>query len=111
MSTLSHSNPMVPPSALTSVDDVLGAIRYQAGTLPQIELDYNAEIRTLWITLQPAPKPVFTLSIIDSVRKVQAAIMGEQVRVSSPSKDELQTVVAYLRGQDFGVALQFGNYR
>jgi uncharacterized protein YajQ (UPF0234 family) len=42
---------------------------------------------------------------------VQAAIMGEQVRVSSPSKDELQTVVAYLRGQDFGVALQFGNYR
>ncbi|MFI5244412.1 MAG: YajQ family cyclic di-GMP-binding protein [Gemmatimonadales bacterium] len=44
-------------------------------------------------------------------KKVQAAIMGEQVRVSSPSKDELQTVVAYLRGQDFGVALQFGNYR
>ncbi|ERR1035437_3890370 len=44
-------------------------------------------------------------------KRVQAAIMGEQVRVSSPSKDELQTVVAYLRGQDFGVALQFGNYR
>jgi hypothetical protein len=44
-------------------------------------------------------------------KKVQAAIMGEQVRVSSPSKDDLQTVVAYLRGQDFGVALQFGNYR
>jgi uncharacterized protein YajQ (UPF0234 family) len=44
-------------------------------------------------------------------KKVQAAIMGEQVRVSSPSKDELQTVVTYLRGQEFGVALQFGNYR
>ncbi|MFI5310457.1 MAG: YajQ family cyclic di-GMP-binding protein [Gemmatimonadales bacterium] len=44
-------------------------------------------------------------------KKVQAAIMGEQVRVSSASKDELQAVVAYLRAQDFGVALQFGNYR
>jgi uncharacterized protein YajQ (UPF0234 family) len=44
-------------------------------------------------------------------KKVQASIMGEQVRVSSPSKDDLQTVVAYLRGQEFGVALQFGNYR
>ena len=44
-------------------------------------------------------------------KKVQAAIMGEQVRVSSPSKDELQGVVVYLRSQDFGVALQYGNYR
>jgi hypothetical protein len=44
-------------------------------------------------------------------KKVQAAIMGDQVRVTSPSRDELQTVVAYLRGQEFGVALQFGNYR
>jgi cyclic-di-GMP-binding protein len=44
-------------------------------------------------------------------KKVQAAIQGEQVRVSSPSKDELQTVMAHLRSQDFGVELQFGNYR
>lgn len=44
-------------------------------------------------------------------RKVQGAIMGEQVRVSAPSKDELQAVMGFLRTQDFGVALQFGNYR
>jgi hypothetical protein len=44
-------------------------------------------------------------------KKVQSAIMGEQVRVSAPSKDELQGVMAWLRTQDFGVALQFGNYR
>ena len=44
-------------------------------------------------------------------KKVQAAIQGEQVRVSAPSRDELQEVIAHLRTLDFGVALQFGNYR
>jgi hypothetical protein len=45
------------------------------------------------------------------MKKVQAAIQGDQVRVSSPSKDELQAAMAALRAKDFGVALQFGNYR
>jgi uncharacterized protein YajQ (UPF0234 family) len=45
------------------------------------------------------------------LKKVQAAIQGDQVRVSSPSKDELQAAMQALRAKDFGVALQFGNYR
>ena len=45
------------------------------------------------------------------LRKVQASIQGDQVRVTSPSKDELQDVMRQLREHDFGVALQFGNYR
>ena len=45
------------------------------------------------------------------MKKVQAAIQGDQLRVSSPSKDELQEVMRLLREQDFGVSLQFGNYR
>jgi len=45
------------------------------------------------------------------LKKVQAAIQGEQVRVSSPSKDELQQAIAVLRQKDFGVELKFGNYR
>jgi uncharacterized protein YajQ (UPF0234 family) len=45
------------------------------------------------------------------LKKVQASIQGDQVRVSSPSKDELQTAIHLLREGDFGVALQFGNYR
>ena len=45
------------------------------------------------------------------MKKVQASIQGEQVRVSSPSRDELQDVMALLRGKDFGVELKFGNYR
>ncbi len=45
------------------------------------------------------------------LKKVQASIQGDQVRVSSPSKDELQDAMQALRAKDFGVALQFGNYR
>ena len=44
-------------------------------------------------------------------KKVQASIQGDELRVSSPSKDALQEVIAFLRGQDFDVELQFGNYR
>jgi uncharacterized protein YajQ (UPF0234 family) len=46
-----------------------------------------------------------------NLRKVQASIQGDQVRVSSPSKDELQSAIAVLRAEDFGVELKFGNYR
>jgi uncharacterized protein YajQ (UPF0234 family) len=45
------------------------------------------------------------------MKKVQAAIQGEQVRVTSPSRDELQLVMQLLRTKDFGVELKFGNYR
>lgn len=45
------------------------------------------------------------------MRKVQAEIQKDQVRVSAPSRDELQIVIARLREQDFGVELNFGNYR
>jgi uncharacterized protein YajQ (UPF0234 family) len=45
------------------------------------------------------------------LKKVQAAIQGEQIRVSAPSKDDLQEAMRLLRGKDFGVELQFGNYR
>jgi len=45
------------------------------------------------------------------LKKVQAAIQGDQVRVSSPSRDDLQEAIALLRGKEFGVELKFGNYR
>ena len=45
------------------------------------------------------------------LKKVQAAIQGEQVRVSGPSRDDLQEAIALLRSKDFGVELKFGNYR
>src|SRR5215213_676036 len=45
------------------------------------------------------------------LKKVQASIQGDQLRVTSSSKDDLQEAMRVLREQDFGVALQFGNYR
>lgn len=45
------------------------------------------------------------------LKKVQATIQGDSVRVSSPSRDELQDVQALLKAGDYDVELQFGNYR
>ena len=47
----------------------------------------------------------------ESKKKVQAQIQADQVRVTSSSKDELQDAMQALRAKDFGVSLQFGNYR
>ncbi|HEY7503608.1 MAG TPA: YajQ family cyclic di-GMP-binding protein [Gemmatimonadales bacterium] len=44
-------------------------------------------------------------------KKTQTSIQGDEIRVTSPSKDELQAVIAMLRGDDFGIELKFGNYR
>ena len=45
------------------------------------------------------------------LKKVQAQIQADQVRVTSASKDDLQGAMQALRAKDFGVSLQFGNYR
>jgi len=45
------------------------------------------------------------------LKKVQATIQGDQLRIAAPSKDELQDAIRLLRSHDFGIDLQFGNYR
>ena len=50
-------------------------------------------------------------AIKDAKLKVQASIQGDQLRVSSKSKDELQAAINFLRGADYGLPLQFTNYR
>ena len=45
------------------------------------------------------------------IKKVQGEIQGEQVRVVSPSRDDLQSVMHRIKEKDFGVELKFGNYR
>jgi len=49
--------------------------------------------------------------IKDAKKKAQASIQGDTVRVSSKDRDELQSIIAMLRGKDLGVELQFTNYR
>lgn len=50
-------------------------------------------------------------AIKDSKIKVQASIQGDLVRVSGKKKDELQETIAFLRTKDFGLPLQYVNFR
>ena len=80
-----------------------------------IERAANDTVRRT-VTLQQgipteAAKEIVKFLKDQKLKKVQATIMADQVRVSSPSKDELQEAMRQLREHDFGCALQFGNYR
>jgi cyclic-di-GMP-binding protein len=44
-------------------------------------------------------------------KKVQVSIQGDELRVQSPARDTLQAVIAFVRSQDYGMELTFGNYR
>jgi uncharacterized protein YajQ (UPF0234 family) len=50
-------------------------------------------------------------TVRDQVKKVTVAIQGESLRVTGKNKDDLQEVIALLRGEDLEVPLQFENYR
>jgi uncharacterized protein YajQ (UPF0234 family) len=81
----------------------------------EIERAANDTVRRV-ITLQQGIPAEAARDIVKflkdrKLKKVQAAIQADQVRVSSPSKDDLQEAMRLLREHDFGVALQFGNYR
>lgn len=83
--------------------------------LGDIETAGNSTVRRI-ITLQQgipsdAARDIIKYLKDQKLKKVQANIQGDQLRISSPSKDELQDVMRLLRDHDFGIALQFGNYR
>src|SRR5262249_23042572 len=67
------------------------------------------------ITLQdgvPVEKAKEIVRLIkDSKIRVQASIQEKQVRVAGKNRDDLQAVIALLKGKDLGIALQFTNYR
>jgi cyclic-di-GMP-binding protein len=83
--------------------------------LGDIEAAAGSAVRRV-ITLQQgisgdAARDIIKFIKDQKLKKVQATIQADQLRISSASKDELQTVIGLLRGHDFGIALQFGNYR
>jgi uncharacterized protein YajQ (UPF0234 family) len=89
----------VPLKALSygSVDQALGATVRQRITLQKgIPTDKAREIVKL---------------IKGSKLKVQAAIQGDQLRVSGKNRDDLQGVIRLLKGTDLGIDMQFTNYR
>src|SRR5437764_6400471 len=67
------------------------------------------------VTMQqgiPTEKAKEIVKVIkDSKKKVQASIQGDAGRVSGKDRDTLQEVIALVRGRDFGIDVQFTNYR
>ena len=57
---------------------VIEAIRHHAGFLPEVQLAYEEELRLLWVTIKPELKPVFTLQLLESLGKVQQAIIDPE---------------------------------
>lgn len=83
--------------------------------LGDIEAAAGSAVRRV-ITLQQgipsdAAREIIKFLKDQKLKKVQASIQEDQLRITSSSKDELQEVIRLLRGRDFGIALQFGNYR
>jgi hypothetical protein len=60
---------------------------------------------------QETARTIVKLLKDQKLKKVQSQIQGDAVRISSPSRDELQGVIALLKEQDYDVELKFGNYR
>lgn len=60
---------------------------------------------------QDQAKKVSKIIRDEAPKSVKAQIQGEELRVSSKSRDDLQTTIALLKGKDLDVALQFVNFR
>jgi cyclic-di-GMP-binding protein len=89
----------VPLKGLT-----FGAITPAAGSSVRQEISLQQGI--------PIEKAREIVKLIkDSKKRVQASIQGDLVRVAGKDRDTLQEVIALLRGQDFGIDMQFTNYR
>jgi cyclic-di-GMP-binding protein len=105
---------------LKAVTDILQSKLVKRGvpiknmTFGKIESASGSTVRQE-VTLQqgiPMEKAKDIVRVIkDSKLKVQAAINADLVRVSSKDRDTLQQAIALLKGNDFGVDLQFTNYR
>jgi uncharacterized protein YajQ (UPF0234 family) len=105
---------------LKAVNDILQGklvkrgVPLKALTYGTIEPAAGSTVRQK-ITMQqgiPTEKAKEIVKVIkDSKKKVQASIQGDSVRVSGKDRDTLQEVMAVLRGHDFGIDMQFTNYR
>ncbi|HET6206758.1 MAG TPA: YajQ family cyclic di-GMP-binding protein [Terracidiphilus sp.] len=105
---------------LEAVKDILGQKLVKRGvslknlTYAKLEQATGQSVRQK-ISLQqgiPVEKAKEIVKLVkDSKKKAQASIQGDTVRVSSKDRDELQAIIAMLRGKDLGLDLQFTNYR
>lgn len=105
---------------LKAVNDILQGklvkrgVPLKALTYGEVEPAAGSTVRQR-ITMQqgiPTEKAREIVKVIkDSKKKVQASIQGDLVRVSGKDRDTLQDIISLLRGKDFGIDMQFTNYR
>ena len=105
---------------LKAVNDIMQSkmvkrnVPIKAFTYGTIESAAGSTVRQK-VTMQqgiPIEKAREIVKVIkDSKKKVQASIQGDTVRVSGKDRDSLQEVISLLRGHDFGIDMQFTNYR
>ena len=105
---------------LKAVNDILQSklvkrgVPLKALTYGSVEPAAGSTVRQK-ITMQqgiPTEKAKEIVRVIkDSKKKVQASIQGDTVRVSGKDRDTLQEIIALLRQKDFGIDMQFTNYR
>jgi uncharacterized protein YajQ (UPF0234 family) len=105
---------------LKAVNDILQSklvkrsVSIKAFTYGVVEPAANSSVRQK-VTMQqgiPIEKAKEIVKLIkDSKKKAQASIQGDTVRVSGKDRDSLQEIIALLRGHDFGIDMQFTNYR
>ncbi len=105
---------------LKSVIDILQSklikrgVSIQALDYQKIEVAERATVRQP-IKMKQGIESEKAKAIVKAIKeakiKVQASIQGDQLRVTSKSKDELQTTMNFIKGQDYGLPLQFTNYR
>src|ERR1017187_6508696 len=105
---------------LEAVKEILGQKLVKRGvslknmTYGKLEPALGKSVRQK-ITLQqgiPIEKAKEIVKLVkDTKKKAQASIQGDTVRISSKDRDELQAIIALLRGKDLGVELTFTNYR
>ena len=85
------------------------------GNLKPAEAVEMAKRATQRINIQQGIETDIARKIVKRIKqdklKVQAAIQGDQVRVTGKKRDDLQAVMAMLRGEELGLPLQFNNFR
>lgn len=90
------------------------AVSLKALNYDKVEQALGGTVRQL-ITIQSGIADEKLRSIVKGIRdakfKAQPQIQGDQIRIQSKSKDELQAVITFLKQEDFGIDLQFENYR
>lgn len=82
----------------------VGAIQDSAGSSKKCDI-------TLVMGIETEKAKEIVKVVKDSKLKVQAQIQDQKVRVSGKNRDDLQQVISLLKGHDFGIPLQFENYR